>query len=250
MEMELNEMIRNKFIDLPEFKELPEDDYFLKLYNMFVEDIEDHIHYKILVMNEFGVYFVNYFPGLDTIFVLEDDCHVMDIGPLEDRICNEKFVMFVPQESNGMYHVISSIRELMGEVVKVYSIYGGNNSLYSEEDLIDIRYRRSCPFIVVTDGVRCTGGIDKTPEKDCKECRVWTQNWKNFVYKRMNGMIEWMCKHGIGHPDPDVVRIHENIKGGKGYGVHCCDMCCQRNDFPGRMRSDDDYWISCDSYEV
>lgn len=33
---------------------------------------------------------------------------------------------------------------------------------------------------------------------------------------------EWICKHGVGHYDPDLVK----------YTVHGCDGCCNRLDFP------------------
>lgn len=33
---------------------------------------------------------------------------------------------------------------------------------------------------------------------------------------------EWICEHGVGHYDPNLVK----------YTVHGCDGCCSRNDFP------------------
>jgi len=40
-------------------------------------------------------------------------------------------------------------------------------------------------------------------------------------------MMERICKHGIGHPDPDDVAFHLRTNpGDKYYGVHGCDGCC------------------------
>jgi len=43
------------------------------------------------------------------------------------------------------------------------------------------------------------------------------------------GLVERICKHGIGHPDPDsVAYFHKH--GEKWAGVHGCDGCCNRGD--------------------
>lgn len=37
--------------------------------------------------------------------------------------------------------------------------------------------------------------------------------------------MERICDHGIGHPDPDDIRVSQNpIR----YGVHGCDGCCRK----------------------
>lgn len=44
----------------------------------------------------------------------------------------------------------------------------------------------------------------------------WLQNW--HPSKRM---IERVCEHGIGHPDPDDLSFNDkNLK------LHMCDGCC------------------------
>lgn len=60
----------------------------------------------------------------------------------------------------------------------------------------------------------------------------------NFKYKkptwavkqitRENGVVEDICKHGIGHPNLDWLNIYD--KNGKHcYGIHGCDGCCNEN---------------------
>ena len=49
---------------------------------------------------------------------------------------------------------------------------------------------------------------------------------------RGSGLLEHVCQHGVGHPDPASAR-----KLGEGFGIHGCDGCCQRDDFPGRANA-------------
>jgi hypothetical protein len=46
-------------------------------------------------------------------------------------------------------------------------------------------------------------------------------NWKFNSYR-----YEWICEHGVGHYDPDLL---ENT-------VHGCDGCCSKPDFPPTLR--------------
>lgn len=39
-------------------------------------------------------------------------------------------------------------------------------------------------------------------------------------------MFERICKHGIGHYDPDSVAYMTRVTGMDGWGVHGCDGCC------------------------
>ena len=51
--------------------------------------------------------------------------------------------------------------------------------------------------------------------------------WKRIV--RESGLIEWLCEHGVGHPDFESVK-----EKGVYWGIHGCDGCCSKDDFPGR----------------
>lgn len=48
----------------------------------------------------------------------------------------------------------------------------------------------------------------------------WPQNWRED-----RKIMERMCEHGVGHPDPDDVAFNQRL-----YGVdvsdHGCDGCC------------------------
>lgn len=49
----------------------------------------------------------------------------------------------------------------------------------------------------------------------------WPLNWRGD-----RGIMERLCPHGVGHPDPDDLAHLERI-GRTGEGVHGCDGCCQ-----------------------
>jgi hypothetical protein len=51
--------------------------------------------------------------------------------------------------------------------------------------------------------------------------------WKRII--RASGLIEWQCEHGVGHPDSKSVK-----RMGECWGIHGCDGCCGRDDFPGK----------------
>lgn len=50
--------------------------------------------------------------------------------------------------------------------------------------------------------------------------REWPLN-----YRFDKNMMERICVHGVGHPDPDDLAYHE-IQGQGWVGVHGCDGCC------------------------
>jgi len=47
----------------------------------------------------------------------------------------------------------------------------------------------------------------------------WPQNWRSD-----RGIMERVCVHGIGHPDPDDPKTKDPYE-----KVHGCDGCCNAN---------------------
>ncbi len=45
-------------------------------------------------------------------------------------------------------------------------------------------------------------------------------------FRSDSGLMERICPHGIGHPDPDSLPFFEE-RGIEGMGVHGCDGCCR-----------------------
>ncbi len=51
----------------------------------------------------------------------------------------------------------------------------------------------------------------------------WPQHWRNDT-----GVMERICEHGIGHPDPDDRLISGPNDERNWAGVHGCDGCCSK----------------------
>lgn len=50
--------------------------------------------------------------------------------------------------------------------------------------------------------------------------REWALNWRDD-----RGLMERLCPHGTGHPDPDDM-AYQASAGRSWQGVHDCDGCC------------------------
>ena len=48
---------------------------------------------------------------------------------------------------------------------------------------------------------------------------TWQQNWRGD-----KGMMERLCPHGVGHPDPDDLKVRTTSWA----GTHGCDGCCAK----------------------
>lgn len=56
--------------------------------------------------------------------------------------------------------------------------------------------------------------------------RDWPMHWRSDRY-----LMERICPHGIGHPDPDHLARVERLRGKEaadGQSVHGCDGCCRK----------------------
>lgn len=75
----------------------------------------------------------------------------------------------------------------------------------------------------VHDGKACKGRtcIIHNPSKHNM------RNWR--MHLRETGLVERICDHGIGHPDPDSAEFFNQFgpEGSRGtWGIHGCDGCC------------------------
>jgi hypothetical protein len=58
--------------------------------------------------------------------------------------------------------------------------------------------------------------------------RDWPLHWRAD-----RGLMERICEHGVGHPDPDHLDFVRHTKGGAAAeteSVHGCDGCCAQHD--------------------
>jgi hypothetical protein len=49
----------------------------------------------------------------------------------------------------------------------------------------------------------------------------WPTHWRSD-----RSLMERICKHGIGHPDPDDLDFKKRMGYDDSQGVHGCDGCC------------------------
>lgn len=61
----------------------------------------------------------------------------------------------------------------------------------------------------------------------CPIHNMTDHNMRDFPqhFREDNGLMERICPHGIGHPDPDALPFFEE-RGIEGMGIHgCCGTC-------------------------
>ena len=66
---------------------------------------------------------------------------------------------------------------------------------------------------------QCKGSYCPIHNPSDHHMKDWPLHWRED-----RGFFERICKHGVGHPDPDDVVYHD--KHGVDIGVHGCDGCC------------------------
>jgi hypothetical protein len=81
--------------------------------------------------------------------------------------------------------------------------------------------RRSVPHVTLVGGQKlfnvhakdkCAGEFCCIHRPSDHHMRDWPQNWRSD-----RRMMERICPHGVGHPDPDDPTTNT---------MHGCDMCC------------------------
>lgn len=93
----------------------------------------------------------------------------------------------------------------------------------SKKSLVCATLEHSTHTILAHHPDDCVG--DQCPlHKRSDHCmRMWPQHWRDD-----RGLMERICPHGVGHPDPDhmaAVRFLDPERA-KWEGIHGCDGCC------------------------
>lgn len=73
-------------------------------------------------------------------------------------------------------------------------------------------------FLLCHDELSCRGEHCTLHNRSEHHMRSFPQHWRSD-----RGLIERICLHGIGHPDPDEIELNKNAR-----GVHGCDGCCMK----------------------
>ncbi len=71
-------------------------------------------------------------------------------------------------------------------------------------------------YIYCHDELSCRGKYCTLHNRSDHNMRHMPQLWRSD-----RGLMERLCEHGVGHPDPDEINL-----GLGGRAVHGCDGCC------------------------
>lgn len=69
--------------------------------------------------------------------------------------------------------------------------------------------------ITAHEADKCSGQACPIHNPSGHRMRTWPQFWR-----RDRGIMERICPHGVGHPDPDCIYAQAE------WGIHGCDGCC------------------------
>lgn len=91
------------------------------------------------------------------------------------------------------------------------------------ETATDMKESEIQQVLTTHDASKCKGSHCCIHNPSDHSMRTWPLNWRDD-----KGVMERICPHGIGHPDPDDAAY--NISIGREYlTVHGCDGCCDLN---------------------
>lgn len=92
----------------------------------------------------------------------------------------------------------------------------------------------------------CTGrhfSVHKrTVDCDIDGCAIHNPSYhplsdaKQYMRVDKGYLIERICDHGVGHPDPDSASFMAKNGWGKGIWIHGCDGCCRDTEKPAKVQ--------------
>lgn len=76
-------------------------------------------------------------------------------------------------------------------------------------------------LLITHDESKCAGQSCCVHNPSDHHMRKWPLSWRED-----KGVMERICPHGVGHPDPDDAEHHTRT--GEGFlNIHGCDGCCK-----------------------
>ena len=79
--------------------------------------------------------------------------------------------------------------------------------------------------IWVHDPEKCVGQVCSIHNRSDHSMRAFPQYWRSD-----RGLMERICPHGVGHPDPDHLAHTARLRGREAAiteSIHGCDGCCR-----------------------
>lgn len=90
------------------------------------------------------------------------------------------------------------------------------NENYLDDEIICLEHTDKF-FRQMHASAKCEGESCTIHNRSDHHMRSFVQGWRAD-----RGIMERICQHGVGHPDPDDYKIRLKIDD----GVHGCDGCC------------------------
>lgn len=80
------------------------------------------------------------------------------------------------------------------------------------------QYTTGTGQVITVHGLgQCKAGPCVTHNPTDHHMRAWRTHWRGD-----RGIMERLCPHGIGHPDPDDLKCKQSLM----EQIHGCDGCC------------------------
>ena len=80
--------------------------------------------------------------------------------------------------------------------------------------------------ISVHEASQCKGQHCVIHNPSDHHMKTWPTNWRQSRF-----MMERICPHGVGHPDPDDLAFKVSIAARDADGIHGCDGCCIEKEY-------------------
>lgn len=102
----------------------------------------------------------------------------------------------------------------------IASDYINDRSWFKDDANFDhVELEHSYVELAVHKARKCKGQVCSIHNRSDHHMRSFKQHWRGD-----RRIMERICSHGVGHPDPDEYRILN----GEDNGAHGCDGCCAR----------------------
>ena len=81
----------------------------------------------------------------------------------------------------------------------------------------------------IKDQLLAIAGYESNIDVEIDQTKYPKPDWAITQIVRSSGLVENICKHGIGHPSKEWLEINDPDDE-RGFGVHGCDGCCMGDD--------------------
>ena len=121
----------------------------------------------------------------------------------------DSVISFISTKESGFIHLTEN-EELSTEIMS-------STSGSSMSEGMDLIYTLSGQYVSIHPQKQCEGWPCPFHNPSDHHMIEWPQHFRSD-----RGITERLCEHGVGHPDPDDIKVRTI----EAEGVHGCDGCC------------------------